>query len=211
MIFELLSRVDGEEAEFNVENVFNAMMQGIVQVGLGSVPEWNSIWRELLTESLKWKASGHVLRPALDLAMDRLGKYSLTEATTQQIRSVYSPSGVLVAEPQVDSGDPWSGQEKQVQAADMGPEEFGKFDLFQLSQEDKPSGRMCFKCSTPYLYGSDFCINCRIFKDNIWHCITCNAPTQESVARKGLCRGYAVNLCTPLAGQVRTFRSTPTA
>ena len=178
LIFELLSRVDGEEAEFNVEKVFNAMMQGIVQVGLGSVPEWNSIWRELLTESLKWKASGHVLRPALDLAMDRLGKYSLTEATTQQIRSVYSPSGVLVAELQVDSGDPWSGQERQVQAVDMSPEEFGKFDLFQLSQEDKPSGRLCFKCSTPYLYGSDFCINCRIFKDDIWHCIICNAPTQ---------------------------------
>jgi len=53
LIFELLSRVDGEEAEFNVEKVFNAMMQGIVQVGLGSVPEWNSIWRELLTESLE--------------------------------------------------------------------------------------------------------------------------------------------------------------
>ena len=57
-IFELLARVDGEESEFNIEKVFGSMMQGIERVGLGLIPEWNTLWRLLLTESLRWKASG---------------------------------------------------------------------------------------------------------------------------------------------------------
>ena len=88
--------------DFNVEKVFGSMMQGIERVGIGPIPEWNSLWRELLTESLRWKASGLTARSALDFSMNLLGKYSLTEATTQQLRSVYSPDGALVAEVSAD-------------------------------------------------------------------------------------------------------------
>ena len=209
-IFELLARVDGEEVEFNVEKVFGSMMQGIERVGIGSIPEWNSLWRTLLTESLRWKASGLTARSALNFGMDLLGKYSLTEATMQQIRSVYSPGGALVAEVSADGfpADPIAAFQER--AADMGRAEFDAFDIFQLSQEDKLSGRHCFKCSSPYAYGSDFCPNCKEFKDGTWFCNECDAPTQAAVARHGLCRGHAVNLCTPAGGKARTFRTKPT-
>jgi hypothetical protein len=41
-IFELIARADGEEVDFNVERVFNAIMSGIERVGLGHIPEWNT-------------------------------------------------------------------------------------------------------------------------------------------------------------------------
>ena len=209
-IFELLARVDGEEMDFNVEKVFGSMMQGIERVGIGPIPEWNSLWRELLTESLRWKASGLTARSALDFSMNLLGKYSLTEATTQQIRSVYSPGGALVAEVSADGFPADPVAVSQVRVADMGRTEFDAFDIFQLSQEDKSSGRNCLKCSKPYTYGSDFCPTCEEYKDGTWFCNDCNAPTQAAVARHGLCRGHAVNLCTPAGGKTRTFRTKPT-
>ena len=59
-LLELLARVDGKEATFNVERVFTSMMSGIERVGFGPVPEWNTVWRSLLSKSLRYKATGTV-------------------------------------------------------------------------------------------------------------------------------------------------------
>jgi len=96
-VFELMARADGDEAPFNVEKVFNGLTGAIEQVGLGVVPEWNTLWRTALTKSLKWKAAGRVERAALDEIMELLGAFSLSEATAQQIKSVYSQRSVFVA------------------------------------------------------------------------------------------------------------------
>ena len=52
-VFELMARADGEDAPFNVDKVFSSLMTAIEQVGLGAVPEWNTLWRSALTKSLK--------------------------------------------------------------------------------------------------------------------------------------------------------------
>ena len=70
-----------EEATFNVEKVCNRLLRAVEQVGLGSVPGWNALWKAALTKSLRWKAAGGVTRPSLDDIMDMLGDYSLSEAT----------------------------------------------------------------------------------------------------------------------------------
>jgi hypothetical protein len=89
-VFELMARADGDEAPFNVERVFNGLTGAIEQVGLGAVPEWNTLWRTALTKSLQWKAASRDERAALDEIMELLGAFSLSEATAQQIKSVYS-------------------------------------------------------------------------------------------------------------------------
>ena len=211
-IFELIARADGEEVDFNIERVFNAIMGGIERVGLGHVPEWNTLWRNILTKSLKWKAAGHIQRAALDDTVDLIGEYSLTEATAQQIRSVYASAGTLVAEVLLDDAPFGAAAPRHADVVCMDKPEFDAFDVLQLSAVGNPHSdrRACFKCSSPLMYGSDFCPSCPCFVPGTVFCSLCNAPTQESTARTGLCRGYAVNLCTPKAGQLRAFRSTPT-
>ena len=77
----------------------------------------------------------------------------------------------------------------------------------QLSQQVRTtSSRKCGKCSQSLEYGSDLCLTCGEFIKGTVVCNDCNTPTQESTACTGLCRGYAVLLCTPSAGK-RTFRS----
>ena len=140
-----------------------------------------------------------------------LGAFSLVEATTQQIRSVYSSRSVFEASV-LDDEEPPQQLQAELSVPDMDAEEFKRYDVFELSQVDKPlSDRQCISCATPYKYGSDFCDTCRQYKKNTWFCGICDAPTQESWARKGICRGHAVSLCTPPAGKTRTFRTTASA
>ena len=159
-----MARADGEEVDFNVEKVFNFMMAGLEQVGLGAISEWHSLWRKVLTQSLKWKASGVIQRSALDETMDLFGEYSLTEATTQQIRSVYSAKGSLVAEVLLDRAPPGPSSVWASPVPNMEQAEFDLYDVYQLSQQTKvSSSRRCGKCSLPLEYGSDLCLNCGEF------------------------------------------------
>ncbi len=87
-LLDLLARVDGEEATFKVERVFTSMMSGIERIGLGPVPEWNTVWRTLLSKSLRYKTTGSVGRDELNEVFDMLGTFSLSEATTQPIKSM---------------------------------------------------------------------------------------------------------------------------
>jgi hypothetical protein len=165
-VFELMARADGEVAPFNVEKVFSSLMTAIEQVGLSAVPEWNALWRSALTKSLKWKAAGEVERSALDEVMEMLGAFSLAEATTQQIRSVYSSCSVFVAS-MLEDEEPPQQLQAELSVSDMDAEEFKRYDVFELSQVDKPqSDRQCISCATPYKYGSDFCDTCRQYKKN---------------------------------------------
>ena len=111
-VFEIMARADGDEAPFNVERVFNGLTGAIEQVGLGAVPEWNTLWRTALAKSLKWKAAGRVERAALDEIMELLGAFSLSEATAQQIKSVYSKRSVFVA-PVLPEGKLFHPQQSQ--------------------------------------------------------------------------------------------------
>ena len=50
-----------------------------------------------MSKSLRYKATGSVGRDELNEVFDVLGTFSLSEATTQQIKSVYTSSAVLVS------------------------------------------------------------------------------------------------------------------
>ena len=98
--------------------------------------------------------------------MEMLGAFSLTEATTQQIRSVYSSRSVFVASV-LDDEEPPLQLQAELSVPDMDAEEFKRYDVFELSQADKPqSDRQCTSCATPYKHGSDFCDTCRQYKKN---------------------------------------------
>jgi hypothetical protein len=97
--------------------------------------------------------------------MDMLGDYSLSEATTQQIKSVYAPArvGLYSVAPVVVDGEPLHllPPAEPVPVA-MDAVEFDYYDVYNLSQVDKPApGRLCLTCSSPYPYGSDFCFQFR--------------------------------------------------
>jgi hypothetical protein len=133
--------------------------------------------------------------------MEMLGAFSLTEATTQQIRSVYSSPSVFVALV-LDDEEPPQQLQAELSVPDMDAEEFKRYDVFELSQVDKPlSDHQCISCATQYKYGSDFCDTCRQYKQSTWFCGICNAPTQESWVRKGICHaGYVRCPCLPAMG-----------
>ena len=53
------------------------MMSGIERVGLGPVPEGNTVWRTLLSKSLRYKATGSVGWDELNEVFDVLGTFVL--------------------------------------------------------------------------------------------------------------------------------------
>jgi len=149
-LLKLLARVDGEEATFNVERVFTSMMSGIERVGLGPVPEWNTVWRTLLSKNLRYKATGTVGRDELNEVFDVLGTFSLSEATTQQIKSVYTSSAVLVSNVFLGGVPLHMFPDEQPERIPMDKAEFDHFDVLALSMVDKPPpGRLCDSCSVP--------------------------------------------------------------